>query len=55
MAPYRKFRHVAFHSYGVQMDWSRMEDGIAGVDEVFHRFQKNLQAFLSAAAKPAKK
>jgi hypothetical protein len=54
MAPYRKFRHLAFHTYGIQMDWNRMEEGIAGVEDVFARFRKNLQTFLSTAAKSAK-
>lgn len=51
MAPYRKFRHVAFHSYGVQVDWNRMQEGLDGVEEVFRAFRRNIEAFLSALAK----
>jgi hypothetical protein len=40
MSPYRKFRHVVFHSYGVQMDWGRMEEGIAGLGVVYRRFRE---------------
>ena len=35
VAPYRRFRHVAFHSYGFQLDWSRMAEGVANVQSVF--------------------
>jgi hypothetical protein len=51
MAPYRKFRHVAFHSYGIQMDWSRMEAGISGIGEVFRRFRMNLESFLATSSR----
>ena len=35
LAPYRRFRHVALHSYGFQIDWGRMETGIAEIADVF--------------------
>lgn len=35
LAPYRRFRHVAFHSYGFQLDWGRMAEGVANVQQVF--------------------
>lgn len=47
MAPYRKFRHLAFHSYGVQLSWARMEEGVVGVEGVFCRFRENLYAHLT--------
>lgn len=47
MAPYRKFRHVAFHSYGTQMDWSRLREGIDGVEDVFGKFRENLAIALT--------
>ena len=46
MAPYRKFRHVVHHSYGFQMDWERMKEGIEGLPEVFARFRMRLEEYL---------
>ena len=46
LSPFRKFRHVFFHGYGFYMEWDRMRDGIATVDEVFIRFEIKLQEFL---------
>lgn len=46
VSPFRKFRHVFFHGYGFYMEWDRMRDGIATVDEVFMRFKTKLQEFL---------
>ncbi len=28
LAPFRAFRHVVYHSYGFQLDWDRMRDGL---------------------------
>ena len=46
LAPYRRFRHVAFHSYGFQLEWSRMAEGVASVDTVFSQFKANLSEYL---------
>lgn len=35
LAPYRRFRHVASHSYGFQLDWDRIVEGIRNVGNVF--------------------
>jgi hypothetical protein len=35
LAPYRRFRHVAFQGYGFQLDWERMAEGVGRVHEVF--------------------
>jgi hypothetical protein len=35
LAPYRRFRHVAFHGYGFQLDWERMAEGVGSVHKVF--------------------
>ena len=35
LAPYRRFRHVAFHGYGVQLEWGRMAEGVAMIQNVF--------------------
>jgi hypothetical protein len=34
LASFRKFRHVVFHGYGFQIDWGRMEEGVAEVDSL---------------------
>jgi len=35
LAPYRRFRHVTFHSYGFNLDWNRMVDGVKNINNVF--------------------
>lgn len=47
MSPYRKFRHVAFHSYAFQLDWSRMLEGVAGIEQTFSLFREKLSAYLA--------
>jgi len=46
LAPYRRFRHVAFHSYGFQLDWSRMVTGVENVKSVFEQIKSNISAYL---------
>ncbi len=48
LAPYRRFRHVVFHSYGFQLEWDRMAEGISQVQPVFEQFKARLQTFLRA-------
>lgn len=47
LAPYRRFRHVVFHGYGFQLDWSRMAEGVERVQGVFSRFKASLSAHLT--------
>ena len=51
LAPYRRFRHVAFHSYGFQLDWSRMSEGIKNVEIVFNQIQGSLSVYLNSINK----
>jgi hypothetical protein len=46
LAPYRRFRHVAFHSYAFQLEWSRMAEGVAGVHQVLSRIKASLSDYL---------
>ena len=46
LAPFRKFRHVVHHGYGFQLEWNRMAEGIAGVEDVFLRFKSRLLDYL---------
>lgn len=46
MAPFRKFRHVVYHSYGFQLDWNRMREGIEKMEDVYSRFKSKLLAYL---------
>ena len=46
LAAFRRFRHVVFHSYGYQLDWTRMTEGIADVESVFSRFSDRLSDYL---------
>lgn len=48
LAPYRRFRHVVFHSYGFELDWTRMAEGIAQVDSVFARAKARLSDYLQS-------
>ncbi len=46
LAPYRRFRHVAFHSYAFQLDWSRMAEGVGSIEDVFLQFKASLYDYL---------
>jgi hypothetical protein len=46
LAPYRRFRHVALHSYGFQLEWSRMVEGVAAVENVFAQITAKLTEYL---------
>jgi hypothetical protein len=46
LAPYRRFRHVAFHSYGFGLDWERMAGGMENVQDVFEHFKHKLDDYL---------
>ena len=48
LAPYRRFRHVAFHSYGFQLDWSRMAEGVANVQTVLEQLTQSLSDYLKS-------
>lgn len=46
LAPYRRFRHVALHSYGFQLEWDRMAQGVANVEDVFEQLKSSLSDYL---------
>lgn len=46
LAPYRNFRHVIYHSYGFDLDWKRMVEGVAQAPMVFQRFRDSIMKFL---------
>lgn len=46
MSAFRKFRHVVYHGYGFQLDWSRMKEGMASIDDTFRRFESRLNGYL---------
>ncbi len=45
LAPYRNFRHVVYHSYGFDLNWERMQDGIANVESIFAHVKNAVNAF----------
>jgi len=47
LAPFRKFRHVVYHGYGFQFDWSRMKDGLSEVEAVYSRFTFAVNEYVS--------
>jgi hypothetical protein len=47
LAPYRRFRHVVFHSYGFQLDWDRMAEGVANVEDTFSQLKAALSIYLA--------
>ena len=46
MAPYRKFRHVVYHSYVFQIYWNRLQEGIGATEDVYLRFKSRLNEYL---------
>lgn len=48
LAPYRRFRHVVFHSYGFQLEWKKMIRGIEEIEQVFIELEKAITQFLSS-------
>ena len=46
LAPYRRFRHIVFHGYGFQLDWDRMSEGVAGIQDVFLQFEQSVAEYL---------
>lgn len=48
LAPFRRFRHVVYHSYGFQLEWERMKEGIANIENVWVRFKPNLFNYLKS-------
>ena len=46
LAPFRRFRHVVYHSYGFQLEWGRMKEGIVNIENVWMRFKANLFNYL---------
>lgn len=46
ISPFRQFRHVVYHSYGFQLEWERMKEGIDKVDDIFTRFRVRLADYL---------
>jgi hypothetical protein len=47
LAPYRKFRHVVHHGYGMQLDWERMTEGVARIEETFRDFRRAIEQYLA--------
>jgi len=48
LAPYRRFRHVAFHGYGFQLEWERMAEGVAMIQNVFSQLKSQLSDYLES-------
>ncbi|MBK8901270.1 MAG: hypothetical protein IPM53_08810 [Anaerolineaceae bacterium] len=48
LAPYRRFRHVVFHSYGFQLEWNKMVHGIEEIEPVFTQFKLAIKQFLAS-------
>lgn len=46
LSAYRRFRHVVYHGYGLQLDWARMIDGLQTIQSVFSVFRERLLAYL---------
>ncbi|MDY0384497.1 MAG: hypothetical protein AB7T17_01680 [Geobacter sp.] len=50
LAPFRKFRHVVYHGYGFQFDWSRMKEGLRAVESVYSRFGASVTEYVTRLA-----
>lgn len=44
---YRRFRHVARTSYGIELDWTKVAVGIDKIGSVFERFRAAVTEYLS--------
>jgi len=47
LAPYRRFRHVAFHGYAFQLDWNHMAEGVARVEDMLSRVTASVSDYLA--------
>jgi len=47
LAPFRKFRHMVYHGYGFQFDWSRMKDGLNTVQGIYSRFASIVSEYVT--------
>jgi hypothetical protein len=43
---YLKFRHFVRHSYGFQLDWERMEDLVSGINDIWNKVKRDINAFI---------
>lgn len=43
MKPYRRFRHVVHHAYGIELKWERMVEGVQNARPVFDRFRRRVE------------
>jgi len=50
LAPFRRFRHVVYHGYSFELDWSRMCEGVESVEAVFGQFKLVLSDYLQTLA-----
>jgi hypothetical protein len=41
-------RHVAFHGYGFQLEWGRMAEGVARIQNVFSQFRSSLSDYMKS-------
>lgn len=46
LSPYRTFRHVFRHSYGFELGWERMKEGIERAPDIFARFKEKILNYL---------
>jgi len=46
LKPFRNFRHVVFHGYVLQLEWSRMQIGVESIHAVFGKFKIALHLYL---------
>ena len=47
LAPYRHFRHVVHHNYGVGLDWNKMLPGVQQVESVWQKFKRATEDYLT--------
>ena len=42
LSPYRRFRHVFYHSYSFELEWERMKEGIERAPHLFALFKEKV-------------
>jgi hypothetical protein len=47
LSKFRKFRHFVHHGYSFQLDWTRLNEGLAVSHDVFERFKSSVEGYLA--------
>lgn len=46
LVPFRRFRHVVYHGYGFQLEWERMNKGVAEIEDIFESVKGAIYSYI---------